>query len=133
MTDWRDKAQAISERISEKRCKEKMASEQTEIERAKQIYGKNLARLQKRFKCHVCGKPSSYPHYEGSSSGNSEEDPKPGYPNWNKPGDLEKCSMCRNWVCKDHINHATHYHHGCPFGSVTTDPNGICQRCAEKL
>jgi hypothetical protein len=71
-----------------------------------------LERHQEEFYCHVCGKPSS-----GSATGYiavyDEQDET--YEKWDTPKDLERCSMCDEYTCRDHLH------------------RGICKDCAQKL
>lgn len=98
----------------------RMEENKLKVERAK-----HLAKLQARFKCHVCSKPSLEPgkreestsiliqHHEFYSG--TKEYEKITVDDWNIPGDLIKCKNCKKWTCVEHI----HW--------------GVCKKCAERL
>ena len=86
---------------------------------------KRLAKLQARYRCHICRKPSSEPGKRQESTGRlvehhefysgPREYEKITVDDWSIPGDLMKCNNCKKWTCTDHI----HW--------------GICKECAERL
>lgn len=100
------------------------ARQRKEEEKLRAEHTKRLVKLQARYRCHICGKPSSEPskgqestgrfvvHHE-FYSGPSEYEMRT-VDDWNSPGDLERCSKCHQWTCKNCI----HW--------------GICKKCAER-
>lgn len=117
MSDWRDRAAALSKKIDEdgRIRKEKEAlrkAEQERVARQNELDTK-LRILQSQFRCYVCGKlPTgpvpgySMPGDYGSSDWVSE--------NWDLPNNLSRCKAGNHWACIDHIH------------------NNVCQKCAEK-
>lgn len=106
------KRKAEEERI-DRQMKKRQEELLAEIRREDQ---RDLARHQRRFRCHVCGKPSKGPHvsrsieWHGDSGGGETW-----YRNWDTPTGLKKCDRCSKWTCEEHIY------------------RGICSRCASKL
>jgi hypothetical protein len=59
---------------------------------------KDQLRLEKhmrKFRCHICTKPSKGP---------CEDQSKPGKYYWNQPKGLFQCSECGKWACLNHIH-----------------------------
>lgn len=86
-----------------------------------------LAAHQRRFRCHVCRKPSDGPQrysmvqFAWVTTRKIEDDSyRQGveymqYVNWDYPTGLIKCSKCQAWTCVEHLY------------------KGMCQTCADKL
>lgn len=82
------------------------------------------ARLARKFHCHITG-CTNYSKMPGSKVSGQYYEPgldfQPGHysdtyeDDWNKPGDMTKCSRCRQWTCYEHIY------------------EGICMECAYRL
>jgi len=136
MSDWKQRIEQkrneelrkareedLKGRINEKARREK--ERRREEEKLKAEYAKRLAKLQARFRCHICGKPSSKPSEKQESTGRlvqhhefysgPKEYEKITVEDWSSPGDLIKCDNCKKWTCAEHI----HW--------------GICKKCAERL
>lgn len=101
---------------------QKEAASRREEQKLKAEYARRIAKLQSRFKCHICGKPASKPGTQEVSTGRirqyhefysgAREYETETVDDWNTPGDLTKCDKCKKWTCADHI----HW--------------GICKNCA---
>lgn len=135
MLDWKKKVEKKRSeeliREDEERARRKVQEEKRESkgrieeEKLKAERARRLAKLQSRFKCHICGKPSLTPgerqestdrlvqHHEFYSGPKEYE--KITIEDWNTPGDLIRCDKCKKWSCSSHI----HW--------------GICKNCAERL
>ncbi len=86
-----------------------------------------LAAHQRRFRCHVCRKPSDGPQtyhtlklawvsrrkLDDTGAGEGVEHVQ--HVNWNVPTGLSRCSRCHAWTCAEHLY------------------KGVCQTCAYKL
>lgn len=125
--NWKDNVDGFFRRKEEQKRleqqRQQLENERQRIEaqkREEEVWAKNLANLQRRFKCHVCGKPSSTPQKTEHDTRQYDYGIVTGgsvwvETNWDVPGDFIQCSMCQKWTCDAHIH------------------RGICQRCAEKL
>ncbi len=103
--DWKRR---LDERLSRKKAEEP--------ERLKKEYEKQLQSHRARFRCYICGTPSSGPTtWIADSEG-------PAGTNWDIPTGLVRCRVCGKWICNNH-----HYNPD-PRFSV-----GYCKNCAEKL
>lgn len=112
MSDWKSEidARLNAEKEEERRRKETDRERQRKDQEA--ALAKRLERHQRRFKCHICGKPSSSPYiFTHSYMGNSTETRE----DWDAPGDLESCRRCRRLTCAKHIH------------------QGICMNCAKSI
>ena len=80
-----------------------------------------LARLQKMFRCHMCGLLPTGPLTTEVPNDDNGEGSMWRQPdtylvvNWNMPDNLTQCVKCHKWACEEHIH------------------KGICKKCAEKL
>jgi hypothetical protein len=121
--DWQKK---IDDKERQEKLEEKRRQAERDLESGRRVKEKRLAdeqaeqakldELGRRFKCHICGRPSTKPFYVPGSSGNNFDDQgSAGYTNWDWPCDLVMCGTCHEWTCLEHIH------------------KGICQKCAEKL
>ena len=94
--DWRKRLEELAE--ANKRgwaVQEATQAEAREaVERAQ--YQRKLAKLQRRFKCHVCGKPATRPDNRRDPDNDTR------YDEWDVPGDLEPCYYCHKWTCPEH-------------------------------
>jgi len=107
--DWKAK---IDKFYDQKNVKNK----KTSLE--KDVFQERLIAFQKDFICQVCGKPSAGPYddtHEISIQGMPET---VGGIQWDKPSDMEKCTVCGHWA---HTKPEKHIY------------KGICQTCAEKM
>jgi rubredoxin len=112
--DWKSRIDNWQNHEEEKKHSnlvQKEKAEQREHER-------RVAEHQSRFKCNVCGKPSSGPNAIISRSGGEYGIPLSeaiaGY-RYDEPTGLEKCTVCGNWTCLEHLY------------------KRICKNCAQKL
>ena len=121
MSDWRKQ---IDDELAEKQRAKDLEDEQKKQrlrDQANEKY-RNVMSLKKwwlsLFKCHICKTPAKEPqtitlspevlsNMDGSLIRSAETKP-----NYLYPGDLEQCSKCWKWTCKEHIY------------------KGVCQKCA---
>ncbi len=137
MSDWKsriDAWEANKHRKVEEKAKRRQ--EQAEHRRKtdtgampKRRWGQvqTLAVHQRRFRCHICRKPSDGPQtydmvqFAWVATRKIEDDSyRQGieymqHVNWDYPTGLSKCSKCHAWTCVEHVY------------------KGMCQTCADKL
>lgn len=93
--DWRKR---LEEQVEAERQKEQKAMAAA----AAAEYARKLAKLSRKFECHVCGVRPTEPlvispdPYGGWGSG--------GGTYWNEPGDLHRCYCCNKWTCEGHCH-----------------------------
>ena len=138
MSDWKSriddweadvlrKAEARAKRRDEQEERRRSRSYHVDPDRRRWGQVHTLEAHQRRFRCHICHKPSDgpyrshVPHFTWTSS-RVEEDA--GYHNaveyethvdWERPTGLARCRKCHCWTCDAHLY------------------KGICQECAMKL
>ena len=112
--DWKSRIDDLHKHREEQRVHEeerKRKEEQRKLE-------EKIAEHKRRFICHVCGKSSSGPKPMQTITGGEYGIPMEvftvGY-HFDKPTELEKCSVCNKWTCSEHIY------------------KNICINCAKKL
>ncbi len=123
MVDWKG-------RIDEYKVKKEQEEEEREDAKKRALKEKEeletqrlLQELGKKFKCHICKIPSKKPYRSPGRNGEKFSDGEIGFwpdtpegsDQWDKPGDLFKCSNCDKWSCEEHIY------------------KRICMKCAERL
>ncbi len=138
MSDWKSriddwqaeilrKAEAKAKRKSEQEERRRSNAYSVDAHRHRWGQDHTLQAHQRRFRCHVCHKPSDGPYTAHAPrfrwiSGRTAEDT--GYHNaveyetqvnWDQPTGLARCSRCHGWTCDVHLY------------------KGICQRCALRL
>lgn len=82
-----------------------------------------LSAFQRKFKCHVCGKPSSGPRQDYTqSSGISQSGdqgewrgPKHYYYDWDSPSDLFRCPKCNQLTCDNCRLYSDSLGHVCKY------------------
>jgi hypothetical protein len=103
--DWRDEIDKrlaeLERREVEKHLREKQEDFEYSFERL-------MERHRRRFRCHICRKPSEGPRLRYDSIG-------PVSTVWDAPTGLSKCSRCEKWTCPDHLH------------------RGYCKRCAYRI
>lgn len=106
MSDWKENLDSYLDEIKRE-----------EREEEKRKYQRRLQKYQKRYKCYICGKPSSGPKFTRYDPSTREKIEIPSARDFigSKPEGLDVCNECGKWVCEEH------YH------------RGICMDCAEKL
>lgn len=77
---------------------------------AESFFQDQMRRHTERFRCAICGTPSSGPAYE------SLDGLTYAWSNWNRPADLHWCRDCGQHVCAEHFSMS----------------NGRCTACMEK-
>jgi len=112
--DWRLRAKEFVNRRRQKEEEERKRYSQKAHDEFKREEDRKLKNLQRKFKCRVCGKLPTIPILGGSEQHGIDNEVS-WDDNWDIPGDLSQCSMCRGWACEEHIE------------------SHICQTCAEKL
>ena len=125
MSDWRKKAQQKAQERESKarqtREEEARKRELRERHASGRELAKKVAKLGRKFKCHVCGKLATEPRttweddwdgvdFPGGRCGGSIRST---HTDWDEPGDLDRCNECGRYVCND-CNEA-----------------GLCRKCAE--
>ncbi len=138
MSDWQSridaweatkyrKAEEKAKRIQEKKELLQKKLQTVDVRQRRWGQAQTLAAHQRRFRCHICRKPSAGPQtyekvqfawvasrrIEGDSYRDAIEYVQ--HVNWDYPTGLSKCSRCHSWTCVEHIY------------------KGICQTCAETL
>ena len=128
--DWQAeilrKAEAAAKRKSEQ--EERHHSNAPSVDAYRRRWGQvhSLPAHQRRFRCHICHKPSEGPYTVHTPRFRwvSREAEDTGYHNaveyetqvdLNRPTGLALCSRCHSWTCDVHLY------------------KGICQRCAFRL
>lgn len=122
---WRDKVDQADERRrqEERRRRERedeaIARENAAIDRQ---YERKLEKHQRRFQCHVCGKPSDGPVDKLVGERDEQRDDGSEFrtygiyePDWGTPTGLVRCTRCNKLTCDDDIY------------------RGICKTCAERI
>ena len=105
-------------RVSEEQ-KAREAVKLEKINAENELLKQKIAQLGSTFRCHICGKPAKKPYIVVTTTHENADgmhlDSTHSEENWEQPGDLTRCSECRNWTCEEHVY------------------KGICQTCAEKM
>jgi hypothetical protein len=109
-TDMERKLQAQrdaeAQREAERRAGAERVAEQRQAKQAREN-AKLLATHQRRFKCHICGRPSDGPAQTKIISvdqSRGDDDYRNVYgDDWDEPINLIRCSVCNNWSCDDDI------------------------------
>ncbi|MBI2113260.1 MAG: hypothetical protein HYT50_01620 [Candidatus Wildermuthbacteria bacterium] len=101
MDKWKSQLDAHL-KVKEEQDRKREASRREQIRKDMEAArAEALRKLGRRFKCHVCGKPSSAPYLATTNfMGNSTES----HEIWDTPGDLEKCRRCGKWTCSEHMH-----------------------------
>lgn len=109
---WQEKIDRLNEEEREKERIKKEEKERQAKESAERRKKERLANHQAKFKCCVCGKPSSGPTKKTT---HDHDGPGSSYYDWDDPAGLRKCSVCGRWACNNHWY------------------SGYCKNCGEKL
>ena len=96
----------------EEEAEEEIKKEERE---ARRTYLTKLASHKQMFRCHISGcQETSQGPEERNTNPMSDNESSIRYYDWDEPTGLEKCDVCREWVCHKHLH------------------KGVCKRCAEK-
>ena len=128
MNNWKSqldaRIQARKEEDARRKQEAQKRAEAARKQRAAEEYAKNLKRSQQRFKCHICGKPSTGPgtvNVSNSTRGQGYWGGGGSDQSWDVPAGLTRCGRCKKWACDNHIHHI-----GGLMGS-------ICMNCASRM
>jgi len=123
MADWRKKARRKAQEREDKarRTQEEEVRRRELRERraSERELAKKVARLGRKFKCHICGVSSKEPARWTTTSWSYSDFPPGGsrsdvdHVDYDKPGDLFECNDCGRLTCSDCME------------------AGMCRKCAE--
>lgn len=118
MSDWKEeytKRESEKARLAEqKRKEEELERTLREREENQRELQRKLERHMRKFKCHICGKPSrgpDQPTFYGPGNENPSSWGGPTY--WDRPTELYKCQECGKWACWEHTLHRSHNDYKC--------------------
>lgn len=134
-----DKERKRREEEEERKKQAQRAKEEKKEQREKEKRRREMEKWGRKYKCHICGKPSECKferhtriigHEESGNYSLGGVYPKPivpvydyspGSPIKHYPGDLKQCVKCGKWACEDHV-----YWREFAKGEY----GDICKRCA---
>ncbi|SRR6266516_6655523 len=94
--DWKKRYEADLARQRQEAARAEEASRAAQEAAERREYQRKLPEHQRRFRCHVCGKPSS-----GPGSLVLTDFPGDDTLDWNIPTDLWYCQICKKLTCSD--------------------------------
>jgi len=107
--DWKKQFEEERQRRQKQRLEEDRARQEAEEARWERHAAIEFANFQRKYKCHICGKPSEdmrtydWVVEDGNMVRDDFDQPY--------PGDLAMCQNCRRWTCYAHLY------------------EGVCRRC----